>query len=137
MQEATVFAGAGSLGAPLQSVQHLLAGDGLQAGYVAEGVDGLTEAVRNLAGQSLVADAAAVHDGEVHVQTHVVKQIVQSVSGEVAGVGLLLADQTVAVGVVVVEGVVNRTDDFAQQSVHFGNPGVLNGLDFGIGFHGA
>ena len=54
LEEAAVLhgghAGGGHvLGAPLQSVQELLAGDGLQAGHIAEGVDLLAGQVGDVA----------------------------------------------------------------------------------------
>ena len=119
-------------GTPFQSIQDLLTGDGLQAGYVAEGVDFLHGLVGQFAGDGLVAHAAAVHDGEVHIQTHVVEQIVQSVGAEVAGVGLLSTDQTVAVCVVVIQSDVGVADDLAQLGVDFSDPGILDGLNLGI-----
>ena len=121
------------LGAPLQGVQHLLAGDGEQAGHVAEGVDLFAGLIGHLAGGLLVADAAAVHHGDVHVQIHVVKQIVQGVGAEVALVGLLLAHQAVAVGIVVGHHVGEGADDLAQLGVDVRDPLVLDGLDLGVG----
>ena len=133
MQEAAVllaFARGHFTGAPLQGVQQLLAGDGLQAGHVAEGVDLLAGLVGDVAcGDGLVADAAAVHNGHIHIQTHVVKQIIQGVGGKGAGVGLLLAHQAVALGVVVVKDHLALADGLTQLGLDLSQPGVLDGLD--------
>ena len=133
LEEAAALGSAHIAGAPFQSVQELLAGDGLQAGNVAEGVDGLAGLVGDVAGDSLVADAAAVHDGYVDIQTHVVKQVVQSIGSEVAGVGLLLTNQAVAVSVVVVELDGGMADDLAQHAVNGVDPGVLDACNSGVG----
>ena len=138
MEEAAVLHGAVSghvLGAPLQSVQELLAGNGLQAGHVAEGVDRLAGLIGDLPGDGLVADAAAIHHGHVHIQIHLVEEVVQGVGGKVTGVGLLLADQPVALGVIVVQRHLGIADDLAQLLVQLSHPGVLNGLHLGVGGH--
>ena len=120
-------------GAPFQSVQNLLTGNGLQARHIAEGVDFLTGLVADVPGDSLVPDAAAVHNGHIHIQTHVVKQVVEGIGGKVAGVGLLRADQAVAVLVVVIEGQLGGANLHAQLLIHLGNPVVLNFLHSSVG----
>ena len=133
LEEAAALSAAHVTGAPFQSVQELLAGDGLQAGHVAEGVDILAGLVGDVAGDSLVTDAAAVHDGYVDIQAHVVKQVVQSIGSKVAGVGLLLADQTLAVSVVVVELEGGMANDLAQHIVNGVDPAVLDAGNSGVG----
>src|SRR5699024_9296034 len=124
---AALFTGAGSPCAPFQSVQQLLTGNGLQTGYVAEGVDALAGLVGNVTGDGGIAHAAAVHNGYIHVHIHAVKQVVQSVCGEVAGVGLLTADQTGFVAGIVVQSQSGGTNHGTQLLVDFLHPGILDG----------
>ena len=132
LEEAAALGRVGGAGAPFQRVENLLAGHGLQAGDVAEGVDVLAAEVGDIAGDGPVAHAAAVHEGDVHVVIQAVKQVVQGVGGEVAGVGLHLADQTAGF-VVVVEGQGGVADDLAQSAVDLVDPVILDLLDSGIG----
>ena len=132
LEEAAALSGAHVTGAPFQSIQDLLTGDGLQAGDVAEGVDVLAGLVGDIAGDGLVAHAAAVHDGNVNVEAHVVEQVVQRVGSEVAGVGLFLADESGAV-FVVVEGQGGVADDLAEHAVDRVHPLVLQRGDRGVG----
>ena len=133
LEEAAAFCGADVTSAPFERVEDLLAGDLNQASDVAEGVDALAGLVGDVAGDSLVANTAAVHDGEVDIQIHVVKQIVQRVCREVAGVGFLLTDETVAVLVVVIEGQRGVADDLAELGVDLGDPSILDLCDVLIG----
>ena len=94
-------------------------------------MDVLAAEVGDIAGDGPVAHAAAVHEGDVHVVIQAVKQVVQGVGGEVAGVGLHLADQTAGF-VVVVEGQGGVADDLAQSAVDLVDPVVLDLLDGGI-----
>ena len=57
-EAANLFTGVNTTDTPFQSIQQLLAGDGLQAGSVTEGMDGHSRQIVQLAGDSLVADAA-------------------------------------------------------------------------------
>ena len=132
LEEAAALSRSGVSRAPFQSIQELLAGDGLQAGDVAEGVDVLAGLVGDIAGDGLVAHAAAVHDGDVNVKTHVVEQVVQRIGSEVAGVGLLLTNQSLTVRVVV-EGQVGVADDLAEHAVNGVDPLVLQRGDRGVG----
>ena len=126
-ETAALFSGSGAAGAPFQSIQQLLSGDSLQAGHIAEGVDGFGHLVGQLPGDGLVADAAAVHHSNIHIQTHPVKQVVQGIGAEVAGVGLLGTNQTVAVCVIVVQRQSGFADFCSQPGVHIGHPCVLDG----------
>ncbi len=134
LQEAATFADACVLGAPLKGIEDLLAGDFDQASDVAEGVDGLEGLAVELAGDGLVTDAAAVHDGSIDVQVvGYVEEVVQSIGSEVAGVRLLLADEAVAVGVVVVERDLGIGNDLAEDFLAGGHPVVLHLCDGGVG----
>ena len=133
MEEAAAFSSTCVTSAPFQSVEDLLAGDGLQAGNVAEGVDFLAGEVAQFAGDSLVTDAAAVHDSQINFQTFGdVEQVVQSVSSEVAGVGFLLTDDTVTIDIVV-QSDLGIADNFAQLGFDLIDPFVLDASDSSVG----
>ena len=92
---------------------------------MAEGGDVLGHLVSQLAGDRLVTYAAAVHDGHVHIQAHIVKEVIHGVGGKVSGVGLLAAHQAVAVGVIVVQYQLGAAYDLAQLFVNLPEPGLL------------
>ena len=114
VHKAAVFINADTLGTPFQSVQKLLSGDSQQAGNVAKGVDLLAGEVRHLAADGAVADTAAIHQGNIHIHLHLVKEIVQRVGTEIAGVGLLETGQAIARGVIIIQRHLCIADDLAQ-----------------------
>ena len=131
MEESTVFYGtirSSSRSTPLQSIQQLLAGDGLQTCYIAKGMDLLTGQIRKLTSDSGITYATAVHDRYVHVHIHLVEQIVQSVCCKSTGVGTLLTNQTISVFIVVVEGNIGVSDHFAQFGTDLSDPGIFDFL---------
>ena len=89
-------------------------------------MDALCGLVGQLAGDGLVANAAAVHNGNVNVKTHVVEQVVQRVGAEVAGIGLLRTNQTLSVCVVVIQRQRGFAYLCAELSVHIRQPFVLD-----------
>ena len=134
LQETAVFANAHILGAPFQSVDDLLAGDGHEAGHVAEGMNSLAGLVGDVALGQIRTDAAAVHHGQVAVEAFgLVEQIIQRVSGEVAQVGLLRTDQAGALVVLDAQIYVVGGDLLAQHIVNLLHPVVLDGLGGCIG----
>ena len=134
LQEAAALRLVGITSAPFQSVEDLLAGNFDQAGNVAEGMDGLEGLAAQVAGDLLVTDAAAVHDGCIGMEiVGLGEQIVQSIGSEVAGVGFLLTDEALAVLVEVVELDLGISNDLAENFFAMRDPLVLQSSSGGIG----
>ena len=94
LQEAAAFfAAAGKAGTPFQSIQQLLSGYRLQAGNIAEGVNIRAGLIGHYACDCLISDTAAIHDCGVHIQIHLVKQIVERVCGKITCVSLLHSNE--------------------------------------------
>src|SRR5699024_7341864 len=93
LEEAAAVGAAHIPGSPFQGIQQLLTGDGLQTRHIAEGVDFLTGLVADVAGDGFIPDTAAVHNSHIHIQAHIIKEVVEGVCGKVAGVGLLRTNQ--------------------------------------------
>ena len=96
-------------------------------------MDLFTGLIGDLPSDSPVSNAAAVHHGHIHIHAHAVKEVVEGVGGKVAGVGLLLAHQAAALGVIVVQGHLRIADDLSQLCIDFADPGILQGLHLRVG----
>ena len=95
-------------------------------------MDFLTGLVADISGDGCVADAAAVHNSHIHIQAHIIKEVVEGVGGKVAGVGLLRTNQAFAIGIVVVEGQGSGADLLTQLGIHLSHPAVLQRLHSSI-----
>ena len=126
LQEAAVLLalGTGKAGTKFEGVQDLLAGDGHQAGHIAEGADGLAGLEAPGACVHICADAAAVHDGDVAVEVFDLIEVgIDAVGHKVAQVGLAGADAALAGGGIGdIELGIAHGDLLAQHVVHCAHP---------------
>ena len=88
----------------------------------------LAALVCELTGNSIVSYSAAVHNCNINVQIHIVKEIVQSVCRKISCVGCLLADKSLALRIVVVESHGCITDYLTQAFINICNPVIFDGF---------
>ena len=81
--------------------------------------------VRNRAGNRLISDSTAIDDSRVHIQIHLIEQIVQRVRRKVTAVRLLAANQSGSVAIVVVKRNFGFSNLLLQGLIHLIDPLVL------------
>ena len=89
-----------------------------------------TGQIRKFAGNRFISHTAAVHNRDVYIQPHLIKEIIKRIRTEIAGIRRLFANQAVSVCIIVIEHNFTVSDHFSQAGINFRNPCVFQCFHF-------